>query len=97
MDSDTFVIEEHQRLPHSDVQLVKDLFDNTFPLRYGDQFYNSLKRGNYSGKPLLTCIARKNGRLIGAACATKEYGYHETRVVESGTCTYLMTLAVEPR
>ena len=96
--TDSFVVDEYAAVPEDDVTAIKALFLDAFPLRYGEYFYDSLRKGFYGGRPLLTCVARKDGQVIGAACATKEdETFDSTRMLESGSRTYLMTLAVLPR
>ena len=92
------VIEEHEQVSKADLVEIKNLYLDSFPLRYGDYFYDSLHTGKYGGQPLITCIARRDGRIIGACCSTLEEeggGSEETRMVERGDKAYLMTLAVE--
>lgn len=93
------IVEEYSAVSQEDVEAIKALFGEAFPLRYGDYFYDGLKNGTYGGRPLLTCIVRSNGVLVGAACASREGESSEedsTRMVAKGTKTYLMTLAVVP-
>jgi len=97
-DDPSLTIEEFSAITEDDIRDVKKLFEESFPIRYGDYFYDSLRKGTYGGRPLLTCIARRNGALIGAACSTREdEGSGDSNVVASGKRTYLMTLAVVPK
>ena len=48
MDGDTFIVDEFSEIPEADIAAIRKLFENSFPLRYGDYFYDALKKGNYA-------------------------------------------------
>lgn len=89
--------EQLEQVSKQDVVAIRALFEICFPIRYGDQFYQGLEAGMYAGKHLMSFIARRDGQVIGCACASKEMTDHhspETVVVMFGSTAYLMTLAV---
>lgn len=94
-----WTIEKLFSVQPDDVEAIKKLFGEAFPIQYGDFFYDSLKKGSYANRPLMTALAKSSeGRVIGAACASREEDSQDApkRMIESGSKTYLMTLAVLP-
>jgi hypothetical protein len=93
-----YIIEQLSAVSKEDVEAIKQLFKESFPLQYGAYFYEGLQKGQYGGRPLLTCVARRDGRIIGAACGSREdetSGEESLRLVDRGCKVYLMTLAVD--
>jgi hypothetical protein len=98
--SDDITVEECFEIPGEDIPQVRQLFESAFPIKYGDQFYQGLEKGKYAGRSLVSVLARRNGVVVGAACASREPasdGYRESRIVSRGESVYLMTLAVEDK
>lgn len=99
--SERISYEEHVKVPIGDIPTIRTLFENAFPLSYGDQFYRGLNNGNHQGKPLVSFVARKEeeGNVVGVACASleKEGEANEGKVAMTGDTMYLMTLAVDPK
>jgi hypothetical protein len=91
-----FKLEESSHLNDSDLAEVRALFDSAFPIKYGNQFYDGLKTGSYAGQQIVSVLARRNGIVVGAVCASieKSNDRPESVVVSGGTTVYVMTLAV---
>jgi len=77
------------------LEQLRALYDASFPIKYGDAFYEALAMGVYNGKPLVSVVAEINGVIIGAASASYDSSGHQL-VNANREAIYILTLAVSP-
>lgn len=98
----------YRYLEAKDVPSVKKLYEDSFPLRYGQVFYKELGQGKYDGRELLSFVGTtqeegaEEGEVVASISSTfcdfakDKYGQLIVRFVpgEKQSCCYVLTLAV---
>ena len=79
---------------------LRELYNSSFPLQYGDNFYQALMTGSFSGKALISIVAEEEtgdaeSVLMGAVSASYDSTSREL-VAEGREAIYVLTLAVKP-
>eukprot|EP00656_Telonema_subtile_P031156 TRINITY_DN3413_c0_g1_i1.p1 TRINITY_DN3413_c0_g1~~TRINITY_DN3413_c0_g1_i1.p1 ORF type:complete len:196 (+),score=55.42 TRINITY_DN3413_c0_g1_i1:118-705(+) len=75
-----------------DLELLKELNDKLFPVKYSDQFYKDLLNPDYRS---VLAFSRASGALVGAATAFLELTDEEKKYgIHGGPTAYIMTLGV---
>lgn len=80
---------------------LRELYDSSFPIKYGEAFYDAVEARRYSGNKLLSVVARDEatGLVVGAATAClQDAGTQPYVLTPQGSWrpSYLLTLAVVP-
>jgi len=78
---------------------LRALFDEAFPIKYGDSFYDAVQSREFNGRELLavSARARDTNELMGAATAcVQEPGSQPDVVRGPWLVAYILTLAVRP-
>ena len=98
----------YRGLVEADVRSVQKLYEDSFPLRYGQVFYKELGQGKYEGRELLSLVSTTQEEdsekevVVASISSTlndytkDKYGQLIVRYSpgEKQSCCYVMTLAV---
>jgi RimJ/RimL family protein N-acetyltransferase len=81
-----------------EAEALKLLYDASFPIKYGNWYYESINARWYEGNPLFSVVARDfSGNVIGGGTACMQDGDRLDNLInKSNRCCYVLTLAVVP-